>query len=207
MPPLSSSPQNARPPGVPAGGFGGFGMVSTTPKLATAANVPVTPKLAAAVSAKAQDTWLLVALSPGEWERIARDKPARVLPLMTREGKSLLARPAGVPPIEDARRSMVSAYYVVTGEELGFNQRMRVELQLSGADDARKVVPYGAVYYDARGVAWTYVVKGPLTFEREKIVVERITGELAVLSEGPPLQTEIVTTGAPLLYGAEIFGK
>jgi hypothetical protein len=46
-----------------------------------------------------------------------------------------------------------------------------------------------------------------LTFERQRIGVERVTGDLAVLSEGPPVGTSVVTVGAALLYGAEIFRK
>jgi hypothetical protein len=37
--------------------------------------------------------------------------------------------------------------------------------------------------------------------------VERVAGDLAVLSGGPPVGTPIVTVGAPLLFGTEIFGK
>jgi hypothetical protein len=46
-----------------------------------------------------------------------------------------------------------------------------------------------------------------LTFERQRIGIERIVGDLAVLSEGPPVGTPVVTVGAALLYGAEIFKK
>ena len=40
-----------------------------------------------------------------------------------------------------------------------------------------------------------------------KSVIERVIGDLAVLSEGPPVKTAVVTVGAALLYGAEVFGK
>jgi hypothetical protein len=46
-----------------------------------------------------------------------------------------------------------------------------------------------------------------LVFERRRIGVERIMGDLAVLSDGPSVGTEVVMVGAPLLYGTEIFGK
>jgi hypothetical protein len=63
------------------------------------------------------------------------------------------------------------------------------------------------VYYDGKGAPWVYVNAKPLTFERQRIGVERVTGDLAVLSEGPPVGTSVVTVGAALLYGAEIFRK
>jgi len=46
-----------------------------------------------------------------------------------------------------------------------------------------------------------------LTYQRQRIGVERIVGDLAVLSEGPAVGTPIVTVGAAMLYGAEIFKK
>jgi hypothetical protein len=185
------------------GGFGGFGRASA----------PLAPPSAAAGATPpaAGEAWVLVSLSQAEWERLAKDQPARLLPLATRDkpGKEVLARPSGMPPIEDAKRSMLRAYYVVSRADHGLtlNQRMRVELEIAGSDDKRKVVPYSAVYYDAKGSPWVYVSPQPLVFVRERIGVERIAGELAVLTEGPPLGTAVVTVGAPLLYGAEIFKK
>ena len=157
------------------------------------------------------ELWVLVTLSPGEWDRLAKDKPARVLPLATRDkpGSEVLARPSGMAPLEDMKRSMLSLYYVVPGKDHGLtvNDRMRVELQLAGSSENQKIVPYGAVYYDGKGAAWAYVNPKPLTFERQSIRVERIVGDLAVLSEGPAVGTPIVTVGAAMLYGAEIFKK
>jgi hypothetical protein len=169
-------------------------------------SVPPSPK-----SPVAGDLWVLVTLSPGEWGKLAKDKPARLLPLATRDilPKEVLAQPSGMAPIEDMKRSMLSLYYVVSGKDhrLTMNSRVRVELQLAGGAEKRKVVPYSAVYYDAQGAAWVYVNTQPLTYERQRIDVERIVGDLAVLANGPPEGTPVVTVGAPLLYGAEVFKK
>jgi len=196
-----------RPAG--AGGFADFGRVPAAPVAVPAAAPAPQP---AAVSAPVPgEVWVLVTLSPGEWDRLAKDKPARLLPLATREKlvKELVAQPSGVAPLEDTKRSMLSLYYVVPGKEhgLALNNRMRVELELAGSAEKQRFVPYGAVYYDAKGAAWVYVNPSPLTFERQRITVDRIIGELAVLSAGPPVGTSVVTVGASLLYGAEIFGK
>lgn len=194
--PLAKPPE---PP--PAGvGFGGFAKVATVPVLPAPAVTPV-----------AGDAWVMVTLSQGEWERLAKDKPARVLPLGTRDKleHEVFALPSGTPPQEDAKRSMLTLYYVVSGKDHGLtlNNRMRVELELSGSAEKQKVVPYAAVYYDGKGVPWVYVRTRPLAFERQRIGIERIVGELAVLSDGPAIGTPVVTVGAALLYGAEIFGK
>jgi hypothetical protein len=190
----------------PAGGtFGGFGQGAAVP-----ASKPVTAPVKASANG---EVWVLVTLSPAEWERLAKDKPARLLPLATREnsqnGHGVLALPLGIPPQEDIKRSMLTLYYKVPAKNHGLTvqQRMRVELQLPGNEAMQKVVPYGAVYYDGKGAAWVYLNPQPLVFERQRIKVERVVGDLAVLAEGPPVGTPVVTVGAALLYGTEIFGK
>lgn len=199
IPPVENLPK-PRPDG---GVFGGFGVVTA------AAPRPVE---APATSRAAGESWVLVTLSQGEWDRLAKDEPARVLPLATRDklGNDVLALPSGMPPREDMKRSMLKLYYVVPGNDHGLTlgQRVRVELQLLGSREKRLVVPYDAVYYDGQGNAWVYVNPEPLVFERQPIDIERIEGDLAVLFDGPPVGTTVVTVGAALLYGAEvIFGR
>jgi hypothetical protein len=67
----------------------------------------------------------------------------------------------------------------------------------------RKVVPYAAVLYDAHGDTWVYTSPEPLVFVRHAIHVEYISGDRAVLSQGPPAGTAVVTVGAAELFGAE----
>ncbi|MGZ9196347.1 MAG: hypothetical protein ACXW4I_07910 [Candidatus Deferrimicrobiaceae bacterium] len=208
-------PMEKRPAPKPSGGvFGGFGRIasaeSTTQAVAAAAMAP--PRVAPrSTSPAAGDVWVLVTLSQAEWDRLAKNKTARLLPLATRDkpGKEVVARPSGIAPMEDMKRAMLSLYYVVPGKDHGLtvNHRMRVELQMSGSNEKKKVVPYSSVYYDGKGAAWIYVNTKPLVFERQRVGVERVVGDLAVLSDGPPVGTPVVTVGAALLYGAEIFGK
>lgn len=199
---LVIAPLEKLPEAKPAGGvFGGFGRVTAV----------TAPQPAARAASPGGEAWVLVSLSAAEWERLAKDKPARVLPLATRErlGREVLAQPSAVPPVEDMKRSMLMLHYVVPGNEhgLALNKRMRVELQIAGSDAKYKVVPYGAVYYDAKGAPWVYLNPRPLVYERQRISVERVVGDQAVLSDGPPVGTPVVTVGAALLYGAEVFGK
>jgi hypothetical protein len=185
------------------GSFGGFGARAAVPA--------VQPDPAQVKAPATGEVWVLVTLSPAEWDRLAKNKPARLLHLATRDKLEydLLAQPTELPPVEDMKRSMLSVYYVVPGKDHGLtmNNRMRVELQVSGSDDKQKVVPYSAVYYDGKGTPWVYINPKPLEFERKRIRIERVVGDVAVLSEGPPIGVPVVTVGAALLYGAEIFGK
>jgi hypothetical protein len=72
-----------------------------------------------------------------------------------------------------------------------------------GAGGVRLAVPYGAVMYDTKGEAWTFTNPEPLVFVRHKIVVESVEGDQAILAEGPPPGTAVVTVGAAELMGAE----
>ncbi|MFZ2652664.1 MAG: hypothetical protein WA210_21390 [Burkholderiaceae bacterium] len=225
IPPMD--PQSMPQPGGPKGGvfgqapqsgaantanFGGFGPKGAAPSssalktIAAPMEKPAAPKAAAA-----GDVWVLVNMAASEWERTAKDKPARLFALSTRDALSgeVLAQPSGFAPTEDPKRSMLSVYYVVPGKDHGLmvNNRMRVELPLMGVEEKQKVVPYSSVYYDGKGTAWVYVSPKPLVFERHKIAVERVAGDLAVLSEGPAVGTTVVSVGASLLFGTEIFGK
>jgi hypothetical protein len=190
--------------GLASAGFASFGQLASSP--------PPQPVAESAKSPASGEAGVLVTLSPGEWDRLQKDKPARVLPLATRDGsgKAVLARPSGMAPIEDFKRSMLQVFYTLPGKDHGLTlyHRVRVELPLAGSDVKKRVAPYGAVYYDAQGTAWVYVNPKPLVFERQRIVIERVVGDLAVLSDGPSVGTEVVTVGTALLYGAEVvFGK
>jgi hypothetical protein len=68
---------------------------------------------------------------------------------------------------------------------------------------AQSVVPYASVIYDAQGVTWVYVAVQQLRFERARVAVDLITGDQAILSDGPPAGTRVVIVGAAELYGAE----
>lgn len=67
----------------------------------------------------------------------------------------------------------------------------------------RKVVPYAAVLYDAQGDTWVYTSPEPHVFVRHAVSIDYIDGDLAVLSDGPPTGTEVVTVGAAELFGTE----
>lgn len=151
-----------------------------------------------------------VRLSEAEFARLAPNKAARLLPLVigSRFAGEILAEPVDMEPVRDDGSRMLSRYYAVSEDTaLEPGDRVRVELPLSGTDGPEKVVPYSAVYYDSTGRAWVYVTETDLVYERKPIVIDGIVGDLVVLSRGPPLGTSVVSVGAALLYGTEIFGK
>jgi hypothetical protein len=67
----------------------------------------------------------------------------------------------------------------------------------------RTTVPFAAVLYDEEGVSWVYTSPKPLTYVRQRIAIERVDGDTAVLRAGPPAGTLVVTVGGAELLGTE----
>jgi hypothetical protein len=86
-------------------------------------------------------------------------------------------------------------------KRLGIETDLVRDMQVQGK--LRKVIPYAALFYDLNGKTWVYTNPEPLTFVRASISVDYIEGDLAVLTEGPPSGTRVVTVGSPELYGTE----
>jgi hypothetical protein len=68
----------------------------------------------------------------------------------------------------------------------------------------KRIIPYSAVLYDPSGATWTFTNPEPLVYLRHSITVDSIQGAEAVLSDGPPVGTAVVTVGAAELYGTEV---
>jgi hypothetical protein len=117
------------------------------------------------------------------------------------EGSTGGAEPATVEHVEgseDVSRLTLTPKAV---ERLGIQTTPLSEATVAGKK--RKVVPYGAVLYEADGKTSVYVSPAPNTYVREPITVEFIEGDRAVLAAGPATGTTIVTVGAAELYGTE----
>jgi hypothetical protein len=82
-------------------------------------------------------------------------------------------------------------------------ERLGLETVEVEAGDGGVTVPYAAIIYDHGGDTWVYTTTEPEVFVRAAVVVDRIDGETAHLSEGPEPGTSVVTLGAAELYGAE----
>lgn len=74
---------------------------------------------------------------------------------------------------------------------------------VAGGVPGQRQVPYSAIVYDEQGATWTFVPTEPRTYVRKPVTVERITGDVAVLSAGPDVGALVVTEGSQELLGAE----
>lgn len=81
-----------------------------------------------------------------------------------------------------------------------------VDVRSDGPGTNRTVVPYGAVLYDPNGDTWIYTSPRRLVFQREDVSVDRIEGDTAILTKGPPVGTPVVTNGATEIWGVEYGG-
>ena len=115
------------------------------------------------------------------------------------------------PPLRAKRVLMQGAaapntlYFKVKSGTQGLQagQSVAVRLAEPGSNTPKKVVPYSAILYDLTGDTWVYTNPEPSVFVRERVNIERIDKDLAVLTSGPAAGTQVVTIGAAELYGAE----
>ena len=127
----------------------------------------------------------------------------------TSASKPVKTKPAHVEHVEGSELSRVTLT-AKAAERLDIKTAEVREAQVarsvrmaSVGEARRKVVPYAAVLYDAHGETWVYTSPEPLVFIRHRITVDYIDGDQAVLSEGPPAGTVVVTVGGAELFGAE----
>ena len=88
-------------------------------------------------------------------------------------------------------------------ERIGLTVESVQALPATTAAAGRTVVPLAAVLYDKDGLSWVYTNPEPLTYLRQRVAIERVDGDSAVLSSGPSPGTAVVTVGGAELLGTE----
>lgn len=87
------------------------------------------------------------------------------------------------------------------------HERLGVETTATtGGRKGGPVVPFSAVIYDNEGVTWVYTPQDgkPLSFVRQRVTIDDVRADRARLSSGPAAGTEVVSTGAAMLWGTEL---
>jgi hypothetical protein len=114
-------------------------------------------------------------------------------------GDEAASEPATVEAIAGTDLSRV----ILTSEAA---ERLDVQTAPVRNQAGKRTVPYSAVLYDPNGQTWTYTSPKHLVFVRQDISVDRIDGDVAILSAGPRPGTAVVTVGAPEIWGVEYGG-
>ncbi len=155
--------------------------------------------------------WVKVPVYVGDVSRLAADRPATVGGLADAPGApgERPARPVIAPPSGDPLAATVNIFYEVKNADgrLRPGERVGVTLPLQG-DEQSLTVPRSALIRDIHGGAWVYEKIKPHAYARKRVSVDRVVGDLAVLSAAALKPgASVVTIGAAELYGAEFGGK
>ena len=119
-----------------------------------------------------------------------------------------IAKPISAPPTADAVSSSADLYYEVDNRALKLRpgQRVGMDVPMISVTEAL-VVPTASILYDIYGGTWVYVQHAQSTdnskFVRERVLLEWVEGDTAVISQGPIAGSNVVTDGAAELFGTE----
>ena len=105
--------------------------------------------------------------------------------------------PASVEPAADGGPSRVT----LSSDAI---ERLGIEMVAVQAAGQGLSIPYSAIIYDPDGNTWTFTNPEDRVFVRAPITVDKIQGDVATLSSGPPAGTLVVTVGAAELWGTEL---
>ena len=148
------------------------------------------------------DLWVRVPVPSAELATLDSEASATVEPLGVGAGSAAEARPVAGPLGADPVLGTVDRYYALTEGSFTPGQRVLVSLASTSLTETR-AAPFSAVFHDAAGSAWVYVVEEDGVYHRARVDVVGRDGELAVLARGPAEGTEVVAVGAAEIYGTE----
>ena len=119
---------------------------------------------------------------------------------------ALLLSACGSPVPVTGEKIAPSKLEPIEGTDLSrviLTEKAAQRIDVQTAPVSGTVIPYAAVIYDTEGNTWIYTNPEPLVFVRQSILVDRIEGDEAILSQGLDSGTIVVTVGVSELYGAE----
>lgn len=94
-------------------------------------------------------------------------------------------------------------FFVVDAVDQGLGLQQQVLVEFTTTEPRRKTIQSAALVYDAGGETWVFVSPEPLVYVRHQVDVDFVQQDWAVLTDGPPEGTLVVTGGAMLLLGTE----
>lgn len=145
--------------------------------------------------------WVRVPVLAGDLAALA-EGPVEVAPLAG-SAPAVQAKPVSGPPSSDPLAGTLDLYFELaeTGA-LRLGERVVVTLPTRSAIDT-KVVPWSAVIHDTGGGTWVYVQRGEHQFDRRRVELIAVSGDVAALARAPEVGAQVVSQGAAELYGVE----
>lgn len=177
----------------------------TVMELAAGAGQVVAANAPLITVARLDRLWVRAPIFSGDATQVSASADAQVDVLENEADRaSIPARRVTAPPSADPASSSVDLYFeLARPANLRPGQRVSITVTLRGSSTPRLVVPLSAIAYDQFGGAWVYVKKEAYKYTRERVDVERVAGEWAVLAKGPPSGSQVVSVGVAELFGTE----
>jgi hypothetical protein len=131
-------------------------------------------------------------------------------------GIALVVAAMSVSACTEVESAAVEGYEPTRLDEVRGTDFLRVTITKEGARRAglrtdtirgsgrQTTVPYAALIYEPDGKTYVYTSPKARTFMRAEVKVRDIRGDRAMLVDGPPAGTTVVTVGAAEVYGAEL---
>ncbi len=150
-----------------------------------------------------ENALIRVPVFSSDLEKIADKAPAKILRLGSRAPLTGAVRIDG-PPTATTSTSSVDLYFLTEASDIDLRPGERVGVAIAmGETTPRLAAPLSAIFTDIHGGAWVYEAIDAATFARRRVIVDYIAEDVAVLSEGPPAGTKVVTAGVAELAGSE----
>lgn len=150
--------------------------------------------------------WIRVPVYVSEQRELNLEAPGAIGELGAMpNGNDRYASPIPAPPSATPLASSVDLYYEMENKDgaLKPGERVSVTIPLQGTKES-PVVPHSAILHDIYGGTWVYEKVRANEFRRQRVLIDHIQGENAVLAHGPAVGTEIVTDGSAELFGTEL---
>jgi hypothetical protein len=152
--------------------------------------------------ARQDPLWIKVPVYVGDLDAVDKAADAVVRPFGGGPEPALIsAKPVQGPPLSDASSaSRLLRSGIAPGPRIG--QKLAVSLTKKTAE-AGLAVPVAAILYDISGGTWVYRRSAPQSYERVRVEVSHIVGDLAVVRRGVRAGDEVVVAGAAELFCTE----
>ncbi len=151
------------------------------------------------------ELWIRVPVYAGDLATFDTVATARAVSLGSREtAGGVPIRPVSGPRTGDPRSASIDLFYTFDNSQGRFRpgERVRATLPLRGATQGT-VVPLSAIFRDIYDGAWVYENTAPRTYVRRRVNVLYVVDETAVIANGPPVGTKVVSAGVAEIAGTE----
>tara|TARA_R100000935_G_C2839093_1_gene169971 strand:- start:3589 stop:4758 length:1170 start_codon:yes stop_codon:yes gene_type:complete len=148
--------------------------------------------------------WVKVPIYSGDVSGLNLSQPATIQKLSNSDHKISLEAKIATSPVNTTGSSLTDIFYEIDNANNAFMPGEKVNVFLSkGISEKNMAVPYQAILYDYNGGEWVYVRTEAQTFVRKRVKIGHVSNSMATIIQGLQLGEEVVTTGAPELFGTE----